>query len=62
MVYVPVGYTYGPEQFQLENPQGGSAYGAGTLAGPAGERQPSEYELGYAKHQVPLRVLWPSAG
>ncbi len=39
--------------------RGGSPYGAGTLAGDDGLRQPSEFELGYAKHQARahLRVL-----
>lgn len=37
--------------FGLKEPQGGSAYGAGTFAGADGSRQPSEYELGRAKHQ-----------
>jgi hypothetical protein len=32
--------------------QGGSAWGASTLAGPDGSRKPSELELAYAKHQV----------
>ena len=32
--------------------QGGSPYGAGLLAGGDGSRQPSEYELGYAKYQA----------
>ena len=52
MIYVPVGYTYRPVQTQVDTPQGGSLWGAGTLAGPTGERQPSEIELGHARHQV----------
>lgn len=32
--------------------QGGSPWGAGTLAGPAGDRSPSDDELEYAQHQV----------
>lgn len=32
--------------------RGGSAYGAGTLAGADGSRQPSKLELDYAQHQV----------
>ena len=59
MVYVPVGYTAGANQYQLETPQGGSAYGAGTLAGGDGSRQPSEIELAHAKHQVRL-CSWAS--
>jgi hypothetical protein len=38
--------------FDVENPQGGTPYGAGCLAGPTGARQPNEHEPGYAKHQV----------
>jgi len=51
MIFVPMGYSYGGAMFNLESAQGGSPYGAGTLAGPTGARQPSENELGYAKHQ-----------
>lgn len=32
--------------------QGGSPWGAGTFAGPDGSRQPTEHELGFAKHEV----------
>lgn len=42
-----------------EVPQGGSAYGAGTLAGPKGERQPTKDELAIAKHQA--RPYLPSS-
>ena len=41
-----------------DTPQGGSSYGAGTLAGAKGERQPTENELAIAKHQA---RLYPSA-
>ena len=36
---------------------GGAPYGAGTLAGDDGLRQPSKFELGYAKHQASARLL-----
>lgn len=51
MIYVPVGYSYGPALFDNGTVRGGSPWGAGTLAGPDGSRQPSEVELGLAKHQ-----------
>ncbi|GJQ13894.1 hypothetical protein GpartN1_g5685.t1 [Galdieria partita] len=51
MVFVPVGYTFGPDEFRQDRVQGGSAYGAGTYAGADGSRQPIEYELARAKHQ-----------
>lgn len=37
-----------------ETPKGGSPWGAGTLAGPDGSRQPTEDELAYARHQGTL--------
>eukprot|EP00051_Salpingoeca_urceolata_P006936 m.91805 g.91805 ORF g.91805 m.91805 type:complete len:249 (+) comp15051_c0_seq1:198-944(+) len=51
IIFVPPGYSYGASMFSLDEPHGGSPYGAGTLAGADGSRQPSEYELGYAGHQ-----------
>ena len=38
--------------FDVNEVRGGSAYGAGTLAGADGSRQPSKLELDYAQHQV----------
>lgn len=38
--------------FGLDTPRGGSPWGAGTLAGPDGSRQPSEVELEQAEYQV----------
>jgi NAD(P)H dehydrogenase (quinone) len=35
----------------LEEIKGGSPYGASTIAGGQGERQPSEQELGMARSQ-----------
>jgi NAD(P)H dehydrogenase (quinone) len=51
MIYIPPGYSFGPQMFGTETAQGGSPYGAGLLAGGDGSRQPSEHELAYAKHQ-----------
>jgi NAD(P)H dehydrogenase (quinone) len=52
MVFVPLGYT-APDglQFGLDEVMGGSAWGAGTFAGPTGARQPTERELTLAQHQ-----------
>lgn len=52
MIYVPLGYaaTFG-ELTNLNEIHGGSAWGAGTIAGPDGSRQPSELELKVATTQ-----------
>ena len=50
MIYVPVGYTY-PSLFDNSQVHGGGPWGAGTIAGGDGSRQPTELELGLAKHQ-----------
>lgn len=50
MMFVPIGYTFGPGMFEMEKLKGGSPYGAGTFAGD-GSRQPSELELAQAFHQ-----------
>nr|XP_043629508.1 NAD(P)H dehydrogenase (quinone) FQR1-like isoform X2 [Erigeron canadensis] len=50
MIFVPIGYTFGPNMFEIEKAKGGSPYGAGTYAGD-GSRQPSELELKQAFHQ-----------
>lgn len=52
MIWVPPGYTFGEGMFTLDEPRGGSGYGAGTFAGATGARQPSKNELGQAEHQV----------
>jgi hypothetical protein len=44
--------------FDVDNVHGGSAYGAGTIAGPTGAKQPTEHDLGYAKHQVRGSGQW----
>lgn len=51
MIYVPPGYSYGGPMFSNEEVRGGSPWGAGCYAGADGSRQPSDTELGYAKHQ-----------
>ena len=49
---VVVGLPYAcAEQMGLEEVKGGSPYGATTIAGGQGERQPSEKELGMARFQ-----------
>ena len=50
MVYVGLPYSCA-EQMGLEEIKGGSPYGATTIAGGEGERQPSEKELGMARFQ-----------
>ena len=46
-----------PRSAHVTQVHGGAPYGAGTLAGDDGLRQPSEFELGYAKHQASAH-LW----
>lgn len=49
---VVVGLPYSePRQMGLDEIKGGSPYGASTIAGGKGERQPSEQELGMAAFQ-----------
>jgi len=50
MIFVPIGYAC-PKLFDLSEPHGGSPYGAGTLAGPKGDRKPSALELEVAEFQ-----------
>lgn len=51
MIYVPVGYTFGAGLNDTDVVRGGAPWGAGTLAGVKGDRQPSQLELDHAKHQ-----------
>mmetsp|Transcript_877 Transcript_877/g.1612 ORF Transcript_877/g.1612 Transcript_877/m.1612 type:complete len:206 (+) Transcript_877:87-704(+) len=51
MVFVPLGFPH-PGQSDITEVHGGSAYGAGTIAGPDGSRQPSELELSIAEMQA----------
>lgn len=49
---VIAGVPYSTQQLlALENISGGSPYGAGTIAGPRGERNPTEDELAIARAQ-----------
>lgn len=51
MNYVPIGYRQFPEQTNLDEIVGASAYGAGTVAAGDGSRQPTEIDLRVAKGQ-----------
>ena len=51
-IFVPVGYSFGSELFNVDVLHGGSAWGAGTFAGATGARLPSKLELDVAEHQV----------
>ena len=53
MVVVGLPYSY-PGLFDIEAVNGGTPYGASTIAGGKGERQPNANELGGAKHQGKL--------
>lgn len=50
MVIVPLGYT-APELFDISQVSGGTPYGATTIAGGDGSRQPDHRELAIARHQ-----------
>ena len=50
MVLVPLGYGI-PEFFDISEVNGGTPYGASTIAGGDGSRQPSEKELAIARFQ-----------
>ncbi|WP_067703001.1 MULTISPECIES: NAD(P)H:quinone oxidoreductase [unclassified Erwinia] len=50
MVIVPIGYA-AKELFDISQVRGGTPYGATTLAGGDGSRQPSETELNIARFQ-----------
>lgn len=50
MVYVGLPYS-APELTDISEVRGGSPYGAGTIAGADGSRQPSEKELSLARFQ-----------
>ncbi|KAG2433240.1 hypothetical protein HXX76_008310 [Chlamydomonas incerta] len=49
MIFVPAGYAAGGIMFGVKDARGGSPWGAGTLAGPDGSRQPGEDELQQAE-------------
>ncbi len=50
MVIVPIGYTI-DKLFDVSQVGGGTPYGASTIAGGDGSRQPDERELAIAHHQ-----------
>ncbi|HBP28238.1 MAG: NAD(P)H:quinone oxidoreductase [Advenella sp.] len=50
MIIVPIGYT-SQALFDISQVGGGTPYGASTIAGGDGSRQPDERELGIARHQ-----------
>ena len=50
MIIVPTGYTT-PELFDISQVRGGTPYGASTIAGGGGLRQPGPRGLGIAPHQ-----------
>ena len=50
MIIVPIGYGT-PELFDIAQVRGGTPYGATTIAGGDGSRQPSEEELTIARYQ-----------
>lgn len=50
MIYVGLPYAC-PELVDISEVKGGSPYGAGTIAGPDGSRQPSAKELAMARFQ-----------
>ncbi|MEQ8380452.1 NAD(P)H:quinone oxidoreductase [Parvibaculum sp.] len=51
MVVVGLPYSVGTELFDVSEVRGGTPYGASTLAGGDGSRQPSEKELSLARKQ-----------
>ncbi|WP_435104195.1 NAD(P)H:quinone oxidoreductase [Arhodomonas sp. AD133] len=51
MVIVGLPYAKGQELFDISETRGGSPYGAATLAGGDGSRQPSDKELSLARAQ-----------
>ncbi|MGV8920696.1 MAG: NAD(P)H:quinone oxidoreductase [Pseudomonas sp.] len=50
MIIVPIGYS-DPALFDVSQVGGGTPYGASTIAGGDGSRQPDPRELGIARHQ-----------
>ena len=50
MIIVPIGYTTAA-LFDISQVGGGTPYGASTIAGGDGSRQPDERELGIARYQ-----------
>lgn len=50
MIIVPIGYST-PALFDISQGAGGTPYGASTIAGGDGSRQPNARELDIAHHQ-----------
>ncbi len=50
MILVPIGYT-NSALFDISKVSGGTPYGASTIAGADGSRQPDDRELDLARHQ-----------
>jgi NAD(P)H dehydrogenase (quinone) len=51
MVFVPLGYSFGQELYNLSEVRGGSPWGAGTYSAEDGSRFPSDLEKRIAHHQ-----------
>ena len=53
MIFVPIGYgkPFGQHLTNLKEIHSGSSYGAGTLAGTMGQRQPTDLGKTVAKEQ-----------
>ncbi|KAJ1399106.1 Flavoprotein-like superfamily [Sesbania bispinosa] len=56
MMFVPVGYTFGPGMFKMDSIRGGSPYNAWVFVGD-GTREPSEIELELAEDQGKYMAL-----
>ncbi|OIT22541.1 PREDICTED: probable NAD(P)H dehydrogenase (quinone) FQR1-like 2 [Nicotiana attenuata] len=50
MLFVPIGYKFGADMFDMDSIRGGSPYGAGVFAGD-GSRKATETELALAEYQ-----------
>ncbi len=57
MVIVPIGYA-AQELFDVSQVRGGTPYGATTIAGGDGSRQPSQEELSIARYQGNMSQVW----
>lgn len=56
---VPIGYA-AQELFDVSQVRGGTPYGATTIAGGDGSRQPSQEELSIARYQGNTSPVWQS--
>lgn len=57
MVIVPIGYA-AQELFDVSQVRGGTPYGATTIAGGDGSRQPSREEPSIARYQGNMSQVW----